>query len=268
MKRTIALSVLDQAVLSAQSMFVSLLLIWLADAEAVGRFALALSLYFSFLTVQDSLFGSILANRVYGRSVEEQRGTIGMVSTLSLSMMIAAAVLTAAAAAWIGFDAELVMATVAMTVAGMLRELARAVAIALGDMRRCVRVDAAAAVLTCVPLPLLLQMVAPEVACLASIALGHAVATLVFKPRLHVSIGQLPAKITAYRDLLAIAKWSLVAGRFSGSQIAHLSHPGRIYTRADGHRDDPCRPPRGQSGGAFDHGDRPHRAAAHGVPLP
>lgn len=60
MKRAIALSIVDQAVLSAQSLAISIVLISLSNAELVGRFALSLSVFFLLLSVQDALVGTPL----------------------------------------------------------------------------------------------------------------------------------------------------------------------------------------------------------------
>lgn len=68
MKRAIALSIVDQAVLSAQSLAISIVLISLSNAESVGRFALSLSVFFLLLSVQDALVGTPLNTRVFGRS--------------------------------------------------------------------------------------------------------------------------------------------------------------------------------------------------------
>ena len=211
MKRAISASVVDQAVLSAQSLLVGLFLIRFGGSDSVGRFALSMALYFAFLAAQDSLFGSILANRVYGRTSEEQTRVVGLISSIAASYFLFAAVLVAVGVClWFDFDPIMVSATAAMMIAGLLRELARAVAISFDVMGRCLSMDSLAALLTLAVLLPLTDLVVPEAACLFAIAIGHGTAFLLLKPNLHFSLSDPRSLLHRYAPLFRLTRWSFV----------------------------------------------------------
>lgn len=212
MKRAITISIFDQSVLSAQSLIVGLLLIRFGDAESVGRFALSMALYFAFLTTQESLFGAIITNRVFGRSQQEQSNVIGVISSICATYFVAFVVLVAFLAfSWLDFSQTTMLAAIAMVVAGLLRELARSVAISTNAMLRCFSMDLTAAVLTLLALAVLLGRIAPEAACLFAISFGHGVAFLVWKPRLNLSL-LAPKKLVAeYAPYFRLTRWNFIS---------------------------------------------------------
>ena len=210
MKRAIALSIVDQAVLSAQSLAISIVLISLSNAESVGRFALSLSVFFLLLSVQDALVGTPLNTRVFGRSRDEMAEVLRVVCTVAFLLMAAAAVATVALLFAFRFNAAQVGASVVLVVSGLMRELSRSVSIATGDMRRCVMVDAGAAVLSGLLLAALWPLVLPEVACLLAIGIGNLIAVGLFAPRLHVSVRNAAAAVQEYGRYLPLTRWSLL----------------------------------------------------------
>lgn len=212
MRRALIISVADQGILSAQSLALGGILVWLGTPEQVGRFALATSLYFAFLTLQDSLAGAVLANRVYGRTRDEQERTIGQVSAVAAWLALGAVLATAVATFVLGWSWGLGAATAAMTVSGLLRELARAASIALSEMSRCFAMNASAAVLTMLLLLPLWKVLPGEQACLWAMALAHGGAALVWGPRLHLTRGGMAGALPGYRGHLGMGGWSLVIG--------------------------------------------------------
>lgn len=211
MKRAIALSVIDQGVLSAQSVLFGFLLIRMGDAEAVGRFALAMAAFFIFLAVQNALVGTPLMTRVFGRPPEVQANVLRVACTFDVYIIGGALLAGAIVLAAIGFTAVEVASAVAMIVAGLLRELSRTISISTGNMRMCLTVDATAVVISLGILWPLNTMVPAEIACLLSIAAGNLAAIAVWRPRLHIVARETLAVIGAYRPHFSLTRWSLLA---------------------------------------------------------
>jgi len=211
MNRAITLSIVDQGILSAQSIVVSLLLIRFTDAEAVGRFALAMSAFFLVLTAQNALVGTPLMTRVFGRSAREQAAILGVVCGFDLWIVAAGALASAAVLAMIGFDTVLIASALGLVVSGLVRELARSVAIATGDMRACLATDAGAVAVSAPALAMLWGHVAPEAACLLAMAAGNAAGVALFGPRLHIAARRMAEAARGYRAYFDFTRWSLVA---------------------------------------------------------
>lgn len=218
MKRALTLSVVDQSVLSAQSLSIGLLLIAYDSGDGVGRYALAMAIYFAFLTVQDALAGSVLANRVMGRAQAEQSQVIGLVSTLAtVYLMPFAALFTLAIVLWLDFSWSLSAATVCAVQAGLFRELTRAVSVVISDMKRCLVIDGLSAVMSLVLLPVFWILCTPEVACLWAVAVAHGAAAIAFRPKMYIQLKMPPRMIAEYQDLFKLTRWNLLT---SGSREA------------------------------------------------
>jgi O-antigen/teichoic acid export membrane protein len=213
MKRALSLSVVDQAVLSIQSLLIGLLLVQFADSHEVGRYALSMSVFFALLTVQDSLFCSIISNRVFGAAADEQAWTIGIISSVSAIYFIAIAIIaTVLVAVWLSFEPTLIAAAVTMVASGLLREFARSVSISLNNLRRCLLVDIVSVLLTVAVLSLTWRVVDPAAACLLAIAAGHGAAVVVLTPQMHVNLKNPVALMAAYGPYFNITRWNLAAG--------------------------------------------------------
>lgn len=213
MKRALAISVIDQGVLSAQSLLVTFVLIRFGDGEAVGRFALAMAIYFVLLAIQDALAGAVLSVRVFARPPEEQRDMIGLISTVAMVVLMGGAIIVSlGGAAWLRFDLDLTLAMLGTVVTGLYRELSRTVLIVTDRMHRCLTVDGLAAAGSVALLPVMWQFNEPEAACLWSIAIAHGGATLIFGPKLHVSLRRTPEALRRYRTLFKLTRWNLVSG--------------------------------------------------------
>ena len=187
MKRAIALSVIDQGVLSAQSLLFSFLLIRLSDADAVGRFALAMSAFFIFLSVQNALTGTPLMTQVFGRPAIDQARILRVVCTFNTHILVASFLSSVILLAAVGFNPSEIAAAVSMVVSGLLRELSRTISISTGDIGTCLTVDTTAVVVCFAILMPLTHLVAPEIACLVSIAVGNVTAIVLWKPRLYMA---------------------------------------------------------------------------------
>lgn len=212
MKRAIALSVIDQGVLSAQSVLFGFLLMRMGDAEAVGRFALSMSAFFIFLAIQLALVSTPLMVKVYGRLAADQARILRVVCTFDVYILAAAVVATVVLLAAIGFTPLETAAAVAMVASGLVRELSRSVSISIGDMRTCLRVDASSVVVSLLLLWPLNQVLPPQVAFLICIAVGNCAAILIVRPNLHIVLREVGAALGAYRPYFSMTRWSLTGG--------------------------------------------------------
>jgi O-antigen/teichoic acid export membrane protein len=211
-KRAIALSVIDQGVLSAQSVLFGFLLMRMGDAESVGRFALSMSAFFIFLAIQLALVSTPLMVKVYGRPTAEQARILSVVCTFDVYILAAAVVSTVVLLGAIGFTALEIAAAVAMVASGLVRELSRSVSISTGDMRTCLRVDASSVVVSLLLLWPLATVLPPQVAFLFCIAVGNCAAILIVRPDLHIGLREVGDAFRAYRPYLSITRWSLTGG--------------------------------------------------------
>jgi len=211
-KRAIALSVIDQGVLSAQSVLFGFLLMRMGDAEAVGRFALSMSAFFIFLAIQLALISTPMMVKVFGRPAAEQAGILRVVCTFNVYILAAAAVATVVLLSAIGFTPLETAAAVAMVMSGLVRELSRSVSISTGDMRTCLRVDGSAVAVSLLLLWPLNHVLPPQVAFLFCIAVGNCAAVVIVRPDFHIVFRELGGVFRAYRPYLHIARWSLVGG--------------------------------------------------------
>lgn len=212
MKRAVALSVIDQGVLSAQSVLFGFLLMRAGDADAVGRFALSMSAFFISLAVQLALVGTPLMVRVFGEPEAEQSRILRIVCSFGAYLIATSVLATVVLLAVIGFSPLETAAAVLMVASGLLRELSRSISLATADMRTCLKVDGAAVATSLLLLWPLNTALPAQVAFLLCIAIGNATALLLVRPRLHIVFGGLGATIRAYRPLFAMTRWALTGG--------------------------------------------------------
>src|SRR6187200_1536228 len=107
---------IDQGVLSAQSVIFAFLIMRLGDAAAVGRFALSLSTFFIFLAVQNALIGTPLVTRVFGRPADVQARILRVVCTFDIYIIAAAILAGSILLAVVGFNTVEVTVATAMGV--------------------------------------------------------------------------------------------------------------------------------------------------------
>jgi O-antigen/teichoic acid export membrane protein len=211
-KRAVVLSVVDQGVLSAQSVLFGFLLMRMGDADGVGRFALAMSAFFIFLAIQLALVSTPMTVKVFGRPAAEQARILRAVCTFDVYIIAAAVVSTVILLAAIGFTPLETLAAVALVASGLVRELSRSVSMSTGDMRTCLRVDGSAVVVSLLLLWPLAKVLPPPVAFLLCMAVGNCAAILFVRPNLHIVLCNPAAAFRAYRPYISITRWSLAGG--------------------------------------------------------
>ena len=210
MRGTIALSIVDQAVISGTSLLISLALITAAEPAAFGRFALATACFFVLAGVQNALVGTLISTRSFRQADDLKAAMLRDLATVDLLVVAFGGAATGLLALAFGFDMAGAVASVAMVMAGLWRELARTVWMSDGEVRASAIMNAAAALATIPAIGALWFVAAPEVACLGGMAIGMAVAALALGPRLHRAPHAIGAAMRAYRRYWALTRWSLL----------------------------------------------------------
>lgn len=212
MTRALVISILDQGILSGVSLGIGLALIRFATPEAVGQFALAMAVFFMFFSVQHSLASLPISTRIFGAADEERTAVLGVICTFDLLIIAAAAVVSITVLAAFGFTALELAAAVSMILAGLWRELARAVRFSTDQMRALVTMDCAAMAITVVSIVMLWRVVEPASACLFGLAIGNGAASLALGPRRHLSPAAIGAMTRSYGPYFRLTRWTLLNG--------------------------------------------------------
>lgn len=224
MSRAHLLSVLDQAVLSGLSLLLGLLLIKLGTPEALGRFTLALAVFFMCFSIKYALVVLPISTRVFGASEGRAAEVIGIVAALDLVVILISVLLSLVVLAAFGFAPIELIAAAAMIAAGLWRELGRTIHIARGHMGACLALDTAGTLVTLLSLGGYWHLFQPEVACLLALATGSAVAGAAFSPPLFLSRRHIVQNLLAYRQFLPQTRWA-----FLGGIAAELQARGYVF---------------------------------------
>lgn len=210
MKRLLSLSLIDQALLSAASFVISLVLVKYGGPQSVGGFALALSMTFVATGVQNAMVITPAAVRLFSLDRAAQAGILATLTTVDV--LLNAALTAACFGVSIGLDfTAFQSAAVALLVSSSLvRELARGVLAGCGNIQRCVVLDSAGVAVCFAVTWFLWSRVAPEMACMLGLAAGNLLSSWVFGPENHRRPGQLLHHLSAYSAYWGESRWMLM----------------------------------------------------------
>ncbi len=209
MKRAVLLSIIDQALNSAFNLLLSLAFIAFATPDEFGRFAFLLAGSFFASSAQNALVVMPLNYLLPGRPAPEADADLAMLTSANLALTVLIVPVGLGLAAVIGADLWLVAAVFAYFATLMMRDYVRNILVVTDRIHRTLIYDAVAIVLTAAAALALWQVLAPEAAVLAGLALGNVGALLLCRVDTKADLGQLPAHLSAYRQVWTDTRWAL-----------------------------------------------------------
>ena len=178
MRRSVGISLFDQALLSLFNLGLNLVMIRHAAPAEFGRFIFAAAVILGFTSLQNALVATPLSALVPGRSADEQARTASDIVSADLVFRACAAILAPAMCCLTSVNPAFLLAVAAAAVTTLGRETARSVVLAHERTILCLRIDMIAVATSAVAIAALWTIAAPEVAALTGIAVGNALATL------------------------------------------------------------------------------------------
>lgn len=210
MKRLISLSVIDQAMLSALSLAVNLVLVKFASPASVGGFAVAAAMTFLALGVQNAVVITPAAVRIYGIGAEKQAAILSTLTSVDLLLNFTLTLACLIGSLAMGFTLLQSASAALFLSSSMIRELARGVLIGNGNVQRCIVLDGLCVLLCAIATPLLWNQLAPEAACLLALAAGNIFSSLAFSPELHRQPSRLKHHLASYPHYWVESRWMLI----------------------------------------------------------
>jgi O-antigen/teichoic acid export membrane protein len=209
MKRTMLISLVDQALNSAFNLLLNLAFIAFATPAEFGRFAFVLAGSFFAASAQNALIVMPLNYLLPGRPPAEADAELSMLTSANLALTLLVLPVGLGLGAVIGADAALSLAILAYFLTLMAREYLRNVLVVQGRMARTLVYDAVALAAAAAFAAVFWQALAPEAAVLAGLAAGNALAFLVCGAKLNADLRRLPAHLSAYRQVWKDTRWAL-----------------------------------------------------------
>lgn len=224
MKKALAISVFDQAVLSLMSLGLGVVLIRLATPEALGQFTVAQSVFFVFGGIQYALVALPISTRIFGRALSEQADILGAFGGFWLVLTILVTLASVPLMLFFGLSGAQTAVGVAMVATSLWRELSRSVHLALGHATNAFAMDLAATLITLAAIAGLWQVMPPVQACLGGLALGNGLAAGLLGPHLFITKARVSGALGFYRNVLPLTRWSL-----GDSLSAELQTRGYVF---------------------------------------
>ncbi len=210
MKRLISLSVVDQAMLSALSLAINLVLVKFATPASVGSFAVASAMTYLAMGVQNAVVITPAAVRIYGISAEKQKAILSTLTSVDLLLNLALTLACLIGSLAMGFTLLQSASAALFLSSSLIRELARGVLIGKGNVQRCIVLDALCVLLCAIGTPLLWSRLAPEAACLLALAAGNIFSSLAFSPVLHRQPNRMKLHLANYPHYWVESRWMLI----------------------------------------------------------
>ncbi len=210
MKGAVFLSVIDQALLSAMSLVISLLLVKLASPLNVGIFAVATALMFFAVGVQSAMITTPAAVRIYGTAVDTQIEVLSTLTTIDLLLNACLTFLCFFASIAMEFTLAQAAVTAIFLCSSLIRELARGLLVGVGEITKCLALDLSYLVISAVFIAILWKFMAPEVACLLGLSAGNLLSLWQFCPAFHRQPGRIKHHLYAYPKYWKESRWMLM----------------------------------------------------------
>lgn len=209
MKKSISISLLDQALLSAFNLLLNLALIRFAGTVEFGKFTIVATFILVFSSIQNALTNLPISVLLPARPETEHAGLLSDLVSFDALTRIAMALAVLMACAWIDHDPLFLVAAAAAVYSTLTRETMRAICVARGRIDQCFAIDAVAVAVSAVAAGMLALTMAPQTACLAGIATGNLAAALVYGGRLLPKRLPYAEAIARYRSYWPDTRWSL-----------------------------------------------------------
>lgn len=209
MRRALALSIIDQAMISGFNLVLNLLLIAFATPEQFGIFVLVQAIGFFAISAQNALVVTPLNYLLPGQPEPLMRQQLSMLTNANAVLVLLGLVLALALAGMIGADLPLFFAILGYFGITLMREYVRNVLVVTERMAQTLILNAAAIAATFLLLLGFWHILPPAAAALAAIALGNLAVLLAGRVRLHWQPAQFTAHLRDYRRVWDKTRWAL-----------------------------------------------------------
>ncbi|WP_137388130.1 hypothetical protein [Rhodoligotrophos defluvii] len=222
MRTAIALSLVDQAMLSGFSLALNLLLLAHVSAAQFGLFTYALTLLLILTSLHNALIATPIGVGLPGRPEGEQQQTLGVLLTADHLLRLILLPLVAGLCALTSGDMTYGLAAAALCMTGLWRETQRAVAFTLMRPHRALVIDAAMVGLSAAAIAVLWTMLEPVKAMLLGTAAGNAAAVVLAATSQRLA--PLGKALAAYRSTWRESRWTL-----TGAATTEAQYRGYVF---------------------------------------
>ena len=210
MRRSVAISLCDQGVLSLFNLAVNLALIKFATPVEFGRFIYALTLILIMTSLQNALVATPISVMLPGRKPAERRTGLQTLVSFDLLLRGLCAFTAGAMCFMTEWSIGFLAAVIAAVFTTLARETARNIYVASDRVRKCFALDASAVAVASAVIIAGWTLFSPAVACLVGIAFGNMAALLIVARGEFPDLLDLRAIAPAYAHFWKKTKWSLV----------------------------------------------------------
>lgn len=209
MKRALALSIIDQAMISGFNLVLNLALIAFATPEQFGIFVLVQAIGFFAISAQNALIITPLNYLLPGQPEPVVQRELSMLTSANAILILLGLVLALALAMMINADLPLYLAILAFFGVTLAREYVRNVLVITERIAQTLILDAAAIAATFLLLLGFWQILPPAAAALFALALGNLIVLVAGRIRLHWQPARLTAHFGDYRRVWEKTRWAL-----------------------------------------------------------
>ncbi|GEM_PF-1104199 len=209
MKRALALSIIDQAMISGFNLVLNLALIAFATPEQFGIFVLVQAIGFFAISAQNALIITPLNYLLPGQPEPVVQRELSMLTSANAILILLGLLLAVALATMIGADLPLYLAILAFFGVTLAREYVRNMLVVSDRMAQTLVLDAAAIVATLLLLLGFWQILPPAAAALSALALGNLIVLVAGRIQLHWQPTLFTAHFGDYRRVWEKTRWAL-----------------------------------------------------------
>jgi O-antigen/teichoic acid export membrane protein len=209
MNRTVLLSFVDQALISAFNLVLNLAFIAYASPSEFGRFVLVLAASFFLTSGQNALVVMPLNFLLPGRPVAERDGHLSMLTSANLALAAIALPLGVGLGLLIDAGPVLTLCILGYFLTIVVREYVRNLMVVSGRMGRTLVYDVSAIVASVVLILLLWNVLPPESAVLAGMAGGNFISFAFGRFDLKLDVHAFRAHLMAYGKVWRDTRWAL-----------------------------------------------------------
>jgi O-antigen/teichoic acid export membrane protein len=209
-KGAVLLSLIDQAVLSAMSLAVNLVLVKLAAPQNVGIFAVATAMMFFAVGIQGALVTTPAAVRIFGAKEDTKLEVLSTLTSVDLVLNVFLTLALFTVSLLMEFSLYQALATSLFLSTSLIRELARSILVGVGDIDKCLALDLAYLIVSVAGIAVLWRFFAPEIACLLGLSAGNMLSLVGFCPAFHRQPMRLAHHFGKYPAYWKESRWMLV----------------------------------------------------------
>jgi hypothetical protein len=226
LRKSVGISLVDQAVLSLFNLGLNLMLIALAAPSEFGRYIYASAILLVCTSLQNALVTTPLAVLVPGRSPEEQARVVQGLLSFDVPFRITCAAIAPVLCLLTDHSPDFLLAVAVCVYAALGRETWRTLALAYENPAECLRIDVIAVLASCGATAALWWLLPPAVACIAGLGLGSLIGAWMARQASPPERLPMLDAVANYRAMFwGDTQWSLI-----GAGTTELQYRSYVFT--------------------------------------